>query len=379
MKILLVVEYFPESANGEIRGGVESRAFYIASELAKRHSVFVLCAREKGQAKESQLLNIHIIRCGSEHSFVQGGSIFSRLSFLISSIKRGRTMEVDIVDGCNFIAYVSAFFIAFRRKGVKKVATYHDVWCGEWIKNIGFFSGILGEILERFALFVRWDKYIAVSEYTKSKLKKRGIKESNVVVIPNGVEVKRYEDIIVDKFERPTVCYVGRLVEYKRADDLIRAIAVVRKKIPNIQCKIVGSGPKRYELERLVNDLQIEHHVEFLGFIPKHDDVIKIIKRSHIFCLPSLVEGFGMVTIEALAAGIPYVNSNIPATREITDGGRGGLLFKPMNVDDLAEKLTMLLQNMPLREQKTREGEILSHRYDWQDIVRAVENIYSQL
>lgn len=379
MKILLVVEYFPETTNGEIRGGVESHAFYVASELSKRHSVFVLCAREKNQPRESHLNNISVFRCGFEHSFVQGGSLFSRLSFLISSIKKGRSMNIDIVDGYNFISYIAAFFITLRRKRVKRVATYNDVWVGEWIKNVGFFSGILGELLERFALFVSWDKFIAISEYTKFKLIKRKIDTNKIAVVPCGVKVEQYESILVKKFERPTVCYVGRLVEYKRVDDLLRAIKIAREIIPNIQCKIIGSGPRREELDQLAKNLRINDCVDFLGFIPKHEDVVKIIKCSHIFCLPSIVEGFGMVTVEALAAGIPYVNSDIPATREITEGGKGGLLFRVLDSNDLAEKLIRLFMDVSLYEEKAQEGKILVRQYDWGNIVPAIEKIYKQL
>ena len=153
--------------------------------------------------------------------------------------------------------------------------------------------------------------------------------------------------------------YVGRLVEYKRVDDLLGAIKIIKGHIPDIQCKVIGSGPQENKLKALAEEFGIADCVEFFGFVPARKDVIALMKRSHVFCLPSVVEGFGMVTIEAMAAGIPYVNSDIPATREITQGGMGGLLFEPLNSNDLAEKIARLLTNHLLYEEKVREGKTL--------------------
>jgi len=99
------------------------------------------------------------------------------------------------------------------------------------------------------------------------------------------------------------------------------------------------TGPEEVNLKKLVNKLNLRANVEFLGFIENHDDVIRQLKASDVFALPSIVEGFGMVVIEAMAAGIPYVASDIPPIREVTSKGIGGLLFEPTNCEDLALKL----------------------------------------
>lgn len=379
MKILIVTEYFPESENCEVRGGVEARAFYFAKELAKEHDVTVLCAHEIGQRKKDTFLGFTVYRCGIARTYAQSGSIFSRLSFLWSAIWRGRSLEIDVVDGYNFIAYLVVFFISLKKENVRKVATYHDVWIGEWIRNVGFFSGILGEILERFSLRVSWNGIIAVSNYTKNKLIARGVNPQKITVISNGVDIQEYDRIQVEKFDRPTVIYVGRLVEYKRVDDLLYAIKIVKERIPNIQCKIIGSGPHESKLTVFARELGIEDRVEFLGFVPDRKDIIVIMKRSHVFCLPSLVEGFGMVTIEALAAGLPYVSSDIPATREVTDGGVGGFLFEPKNTVDLAEKITTVLSNPNAFKKQYSSIHHLLDSYEWKRFSPLLVDVYKRI
>ena len=366
MNILIVTEYFPQSADCEVRGGVEARAFYFARELAKEHSVSVICSRLEKQKSEDNFLGISVYRCGLERSYAQGGSLLGRLTFLLSAIRCGRSLETDIADGYNFISYIAVFFITLRKKGVRKIATYHDVWVGEWIRNMGFLSGILGEMLERFSLRVSWDGIIAVSKYTKNKLIARGISPQIITVIPNGVDIQEYESVQVKKFERPTVVYVGRLVEYKRVDDLLGAIKIIKGHIPDIQCKVIGSGPQENKLKALAEEFGIADCVEFFGFVPARKDVIALMKRSHVFCLPSVVEGFGMVTIEALAAGIPYVNSDIPATREVTNGGVGGFLFEPKNTADLAERIKIILSNQSVFGEQRSSIHRLLDLYEWE-------------
>lgn len=298
--------------------------------------------------------------------------------FIKEAIRKGIKLKIDLVDGYNWISYLAAFKIAQVLK-IPSVATYHDVWIGNWIKNIGFISGLAGEIMERYILSKNWSKFIATSWMTQKKLIKNKIPRDKIEVLYNGVEINIYKKLFVEKYPEPTICYIGRLVKYKRVDDLIKSINILKDKVPQIKCKIIGIGPEESNLKKLAIDLKIQDKIAFLGFIPEHERVINILKKSHILCLPSLVEGFGIVTIEALAAGVPYVNSDISVTREITQGGKGGLLFEQTNYKDLAKKVIQLLSDDGLYQEKKRESEFLVERYSWINIVSKLESIYSLL
>jgi glycosyltransferase involved in cell wall biosynthesis len=106
-------------------------------------------------------------------------------------------------------------------------------------------------------------------------------------------------------------------------------------------------------------------------------DLIKLLKSSTIFCLPSQVEGFGISTIEAAAAGVPYVVSDIDVFREITRNGQGGLLFDTNSISDLASKIQRLLKDHSLYAKKVIEGYKLAARYQWQDVAKATEKVYT--
>lgn len=371
MRICLVSEYFPKSEKCEVRGGVEARCFFIAKHLAKKHKVTVLTSWEKGTKKKDKFAGIDVIRCGKQRSYSQKGSFFGRASFMKEAYKEGIKLKFDLVDGYNYISYLPAYNIAEKLK-IPSIATYHDVWVGRWVKNVGII-GILGEIMERKTLAKNWTRFIAVSSFTKLNLIEVGIDKDRIDVVYNGVDLKEHRKIKIKKYAKPTICCIARLVTYKRVDDLINALKIINKKI-HVQCKIIGVGPERKKLESLSKGLD----VEFLGFVKKHEDVLTVLKKSHIFCLPSIVEGFGMGTVEAMACGVPYVCSSIAPVKEVTNNGVGGLLFRSRIVDNLAKKIILLLENKNLYKKKQKEASEFVKRYDWSNIVKKVEEVYKK-
>ena len=374
MKIGIVTEYFPKSEKAELRGGAEARAFHVAKQLAKKQEVVVIASRERGTPEEDEFLGIKVFRHGKKREYSQKGSLVGRLSFIVEEEK---TLEkFDIVDGYNFISYPVAWRIS-RRQGIPAIATYHDVWLGKWVKNIGP-SGVLGEILERYVLSRKWEKFIAVSGYTRDRLVEVGVKKNRIEIIPSGVDLSLFEEIKTEKYREPTICCIARLVDYKHVDDLIRALELVKNEIPNIKCKIIGSGPEERKLRALVKGLNLRENVEFLGFIKEHRQVIRILKSSHVFCLPSTVEGLGLVVVEAMAAGVPFVVSELPALVETT-GRKGGLFFKPLKYKDLADKLLLVLKDRKVQRALMREGTRQAKKYDWEILVKKIEKVYNDV
>ncbi|MEM2679616.1 MAG: glycosyltransferase family 4 protein [Candidatus Hadarchaeales archaeon] len=374
MRIGIVTEFFPKSPEVEVRGGAEARAFHVAREIAKSEEVTVFTTREIGDQKESEFLGIRVIRLGKERRYSQKGSIVERLSFIVDGIKTEG--ELDIVDGYCFIAYPVAWLIS-RRLKIPAVATYHDVWLGRWVKNVGVI-GIAGELLESFMLSRKWNRFIAVSQFTKRMLVKHGVCEEKIEVIPNGVDVEKIRKLEAKKEINPTICCISRLVEYKHVDDILRAVAEVKKELPDVKCKIVGTGPEEEKLRKLAAALKIEKNVDFLGFLKSHEKVMEVLKSSHVFCLASTVEGFGIVLLEAMAAGVPFVATKIEPLLEAS-GGQGGLFFGPGDIKDMAGKILAVLTDDNLRKKLVEEGEKWVENFRWEKIGRRVLEVYRDL
>jgi len=355
MKLLFVTEFFPRDKT-KFTGGVEARIFYLTKHLTFPYQVI---SRPKTHVSVSFL------------------SIFPRLYFQVHAIWQSYHLKPDLVEGSNFNSYLPAFLIA-RLKKVPSVAWYADIYQKDWFKLFPFPTALAGFLLEWVSLRLPWDGIIAMSQTTKAKLTRAGIPQDKITVIYGGADNKTIKNIKVAKFANPTIITLARLVTYKRIQDLIDALPLILPTIPNLKLIIIGDGPFRPSLENQVAKLNLNSHVSFKGAL-SHSQAWSLLKRSHLFCLPSVVEGFGLVTIEAMASGVPYVNSDIPPTREITQNGQGGLLFKPKNPQDLATKAIKLLTNKPLYQTKASQGLKLSQNYSWETITKQSEEYYSQV
>jgi glycosyltransferase involved in cell wall biosynthesis len=378
MKILLFSEYFPESPDSEITGGVEARCFNLATRLAKKNSVTLITSWRPGHKRHDNIYGIKVIRVGPEHKYSNRAGFFSRILFVAYAIKEGmKHKDADIIDGQNWTTYYPTYLVA---KKLRKpcVVTYHETWIGEWVKNKGIVTGLPYEIYERLLLKLKYDKIICVSEFTKRRLVAEGAKEETTDVIYNGINLEDF-DFACKKDNVLSVCYIGRLVKTKKVDILIKAIALLKKYFPKIRCEIIGQGEERKNLEELAVKLGVKDNVNFLGFIKDTREVRRILKASKVFCLPSTVEGFGIVLLEAMASGTPYVCSDISVLKEVTENGKGGLLFEKNNEKDLSKKLLLLLKNKKEYEKKVKEGKTLVKRYQWSELSLIVENLYKEV
>lgn len=353
MKILLVTEFFPQNKKRIFTGGVEARTYYLWKYLKQNHSVEVI-SRPATQVSVSFL------------------SVFSRLIFIIEAIIKGISCNADIVEGSNFVSYIPAFIIA-KIKKIPAVAWYPDVFIGSWIQKFGF-VGIFGEITERISLALPWDHIIALSNQTKHKLIKAGINAKKISVVYAGIDKNEMVSIKIKKNNNPTLICISRLVSYKRVGDLIKAFSIVRKKISNTNLIIIGTGPQEKKLKQFAKKLNLKN-ITWKKHVTRKN-LLKHLKQSHLLCHPSIVEGFGLVTLEALTSGVPYINADITINREITHNGKGGLLFKPKNPGSLAKQIIMLLTNKQLYKKKIIEGKQLLSRYSWKKSAQETRIIY---
>ena len=124
--------------------------------------------------------------------------------------------------------------------------------------------------------------------------------------------------------------------------------------------------------------MKIESHVRFLGGLP-HSEVLKHFTQADIFVMPSLIEGFGIVFLEAMAAGVPAIGSSLGGTRELITDGVNGFLVKPLDVQNLVQKICMILENKPLREQFIAQGHQTVRRFTVKEMVEQTTAYYEKV
>jgi glycosyltransferase involved in cell wall biosynthesis len=379
MKIALVSEYLPPK-NVPISGGVEARPLSLAKQLAKKHEVHIISSLIDDWDVMEQYDGVTVHRIGRRSRYTQRGNFRSRLSFNSSLLLMLSRLNPDIIDASGFVSYAGSYFSA-KKIGCPCVATVHEVWKGEWVNHMGLFNGIIGGILEPRFLHLGFDGYISVSNFTSNRLiTKMDIDPSKIEVIYNGVDLDLYRSSQEpQKYADPTIVAISRLVDYKKIDVLLRAVHLIKKSRDTIKLKIVGTGPQEEDLKNLTYELGLNGNVEFLGRIVDQNELIRLLKKSHVFALPSVSEGFGMVLLEAMAAGIPYVASDIPPLREITQGGIGGFLCPPNDPQDLAEKITEILSEYATANQKRDDVNRYLDRFDWQRLAIGLEKYYLRI
>lgn len=359
MNILLITEFFPGLVNPIFTGGVEARCYYIARYLSKINNVTVISRKINGQQNTEKSRNLKIIRIGppqksSEASII---SLISRFVFQFQALFEGLKTKPDIVEGSNFITYLPAFSIG-KLLNIPKIAWYPDVFIGKWASLFGSILGFFGEITEKIVLKLNWDGLIAISQSTRKKLINNNVK--TIKVIPCGVDLKEYSK--AEKFKKPTVIVISRLEKYKNVDKIILAV----KKLKNINLIIIGSGPEEENLKIMMPQATFKKN------LPR-SELNKLLEKSHILCHASKEEGFGIVLIEGLAAGTPYIAADIPAVREITERGKGGILIKDNN---FARSINLLIKNKNLYNKKQIEGKILVNKYLWENISKVTYEYY---
>ncbi len=166
-----------------------------------------------------------------------------------------------------------------------------------------------------------------------------------VLPLSNGIDSAAYElqpGEVVERHRYPTVLFAGRLAEEKHVDVLIDAVAKTPAEL-NIQLEIVGGGEVKAALRMQAESLGLKDRVKFFG-LATDEDLRKAYIQADLFCMPGTAELQSLVTLEAMSASTPVVLADAMALPHLVDQGVNGYLFTPGDSDDLARKITTILQ-----------------------------------
>lgn len=209
------------------------------------------------------------------------------------------------------------------------------------------------------AVMRRCARVIVLSEFMKQRVQAvHGIAAHRIHVISGAVDIERFmpasdpADVrrqLGLPIDRTILVTVRNLVPRMGLEQFVRAVAMVRDEIPGILAIIGGEGPLRDEITGLVQRLQIKDHVWMPGFIPE-DDLPKYYQAADLVMMPTYeLEGFGLVTIEALACGTPVLGTPVGATPEILRGIDPALLIGGTHAEAMAESLRTIIRRFRAR------------------------------
>jgi glycosyltransferase involved in cell wall biosynthesis len=349
--------------------GAEKMLINLAELLNKRGYRPVVCLLEEGWlADESR-------RCGYS-TYVIPLERTVDFRWVRRASKMVASERIDIIHAHEFAMNTYCTLLAAIAR-VPCVATVHgkNYSSDRWHRRMAYRA------------VARCARMIAVSDDIKSFLAtKVGVLRSRITTITNGIDIDRYSPASLSRRlfrdelglsdDQPLIGCVGRLDGVKGHTFLVRAARTVCQRYPRAVFVLAGQGQLRDTLEEEANALGIGQNVRFLGY--RHD-VSAVLAALDIFVLPSLSEGLPLSLLEAMAASIPIVASNVGGIPEVVGDGQSGLLAEPGDPAGLAEKILMLLDNQALGKTIAQNARtIVLARFGVDAMVDAYERVYDQ-
>lgn len=226
-------------------------------------------------------------------------------------------------------------------------------------------------------------RVVACSYATINELKAyEGLNISKVSVIYNGVnfdEIQEETGVNEENQQEFSIMYAGRLFWMKGITFALEAFGRLGKQFKNLHLKIFGKGPLENEIKKFVAKKGLEKNVYFGGFV-SHKRLIQEIKKSDVVVFPSLYESQPMFVLETMACKKPLIAFNITYASEIIKNGHNGLLAKPYDVEDLSNKIAVILQDRNLRLKLSENAfKYVKRNHDWDVQAEKYCNVYHEV
>ena len=238
----------------------------------------------------------------------------------------------------------------------------------------------------------RATKIIVPTKWWKKELVKRyRLAPGKVAVIYEGVEKKfkikdlKFKIDVLKRYgvKKPFVIYTGSLYPHKNVERLIKAIQLMNQlstvkppaggQVPVSLVIVCGRNIFYERFKKKVEEMKMKEFVNLVGFVPD-EELVVLYRQAEAFVFPSLMEGFGLPGLEAMTAGCPVLISEIPVLREVY--GEAALYFNPLDIDDIAKKIKMILDNPSIRQELIKKGYQQVKKYSWKRMARETLRLY---
>ncbi len=372
MKITIISPVFPYPNRG-ILGGIERVVENLSIFLKKlNHNVKIVTTYWNGGNRYDKYKEIPILRVKDSKSiFGKLGSIFLFNSFSFGlNILRKKNFTFYRDSDIIILSFVFGFTRFFKFKRIPVISIFYHYEnprsIGDYL-NLPFYNYLAKK------QFSKHKNIITASESSKKQvIDFYDVKSEYIKFIPYGINLERFNPKnhnpeIKNKFGNSILLYVGAFYERKRIPILLKAMTNIIKQIPEAHLILIGTGQMLDYCKKFSKLLGIDQNVTFLGFV-KDDLIRKYYASSEIFILPSELEGYGLVILEAMASGTPVICANKPPMSKIIENG--GRTFKLNNSNDLSKKIIMLLNDREELSKLKRNALLIVKKYEWNHIIK---------
>jgi glycogen synthase len=388
VRVLIVSREYPPA----VEGGISTRLSAVVPKLLNRGiEIGVVCFGGSSIAGEK----VYSLTPSSRILYRQSGEPGSKeLGKIINDIRQLDKLASSLSAEYDVVQVEEPIFGPFLSTPVPIVVTVHNTQFGESLALLSVlselgqtkrlcFSGTAGIFFDSLCLS-KARKIIAVSPTVRSELVRRYfIPRDKIAVIPNGINEPDHTSRSESKrrlaVDGRFVCsFAGRLVDHKRVDVMLRALAIFKKEAPSLKCFVCGSGPKSGSLKKLCKDLELEENVEFTGFV-SDGELHAILAASDVFVFPSIYEAWGFAIYEACSYGCAPLVSDIPAFTSTLRDGVDSLIFSRNSAQDLAQKLHLLYSDDALRRRIQSKAMATASTFDWEKSIDGLVELYASV
>ena len=287
-------------------------------------------------------------------------------------------VKPDVVHFQSHVVIGRGMTIEGQKRGIRLIGTNHFM-----PENLMEYTLIIPKFLSEWAIGLAWDaagrSFGRAEAVTTPTRKAADYLEANtslrgVIPISCGIDAHNYTPSFAPRTENRIV-FLGRLVDEKQIDKLIRAFATLKPEL-KAQLEIVGGGELEGKLRALATSLGVSDRVTVTGYVDE-SYLRNALTRATVFAMPSIAELQSISTMEAMASGLPIVAADAMALPHLVHDGENGYLFEPGNVQQFAEKLTAVLemtdeQLRPFKEESLR----IVEAHDIQRTLDTFESLY---
>jgi glycosyltransferase involved in cell wall biosynthesis len=362
-------------------GGAENLVLQIIRNLDRsKYNIYLAAFTDEGDMYNNyKELNVEIL-CFPKKKF----------RFFKSAFRFARFLKQNRIN-CIHVHLVGTYFFAVTIGKLMRVGNiivhWHNVY--DYKKfNSSSLKGYYKKLRRWFLLTYSGklaNSVIAISKRVKDENSKRfRISPDKAHVIYNAIDFSLIPENngTAGSTKEMIIGSIGKVTEQKGFDNLIRAFHLVNQSYPESRLEIIGDyntkGNHKYcqNLESLIKEFNIEDKVNFLGKMPNNKVYEKLFSWT-LFALASKWEGFGIVLIEAMAAGIPVVGNNIDAIPEVIDDQETGLISKTNDYNDMGQKIISLMEDKTLSDKLSTNAKIrVKEKYSMDRMVNELDALY---
>lgn len=371
MKITFVTHVYPYPERG-YNPGVERVVQEFARELVRQdHEVHVVTTYRNGGVKKFEVdKGVQLHRVSDTRRYF--GKIGSLFSLDLLSLNHSLTEYSHLLESSDIVHTFTP--IIWKFFSTPLLAHYHH-----WDDPSKPLQYLYLPTSHRLWMrcYMLSDMIIAVSEYSATDLSSRGVNRNKIEVVPNGVDISTYQpgpsSIDFERWET-ILLYVGPLAERKGLKYLIGALPTILEKHPDTGLVLVGGGDNE-NLVQLAERIGVRDRVSFEGFVPENV-LPDYYRAADVFVFPSLLEGFGMVLVEAMASGLPVVSTTATAIPEVV--GDAGLLVPPRDEDAFASAVSSLIAADDYDQWCSRSRMRVQKKFTWTQTTHELCSLYEK-